>query len=105
MVQKSKAAQRENAALMAKNVSLCQAILKLSCFTCGGTTVPTVLPTGNRSLLMENGRLRGKYIHATALLNQILLSAPPAERPPVVARVGEGASRANRAGRLRRYLY
>jgi hypothetical protein len=54
---------------------------------------------------MENGRLRGKYIHATALLNQILLSAPPAERPPVVARVGEGASRANRAGRLRRYLY
>jgi hypothetical protein len=54
---------------------------------------------------MENGRLKGEYMHATALFNQILLSAPLAEHPPVVARIGEGASRANRAARLRRYLY
>jgi hypothetical protein len=50
MVQNSKVAQRENAALMAENG---QAILKKSCFTCGGATVPTVLPTGDRRLLME----------------------------------------------------
>lgn len=48
MVQNSKV--RENATLMAENG---QAILKKSCFTCGGATVPTVLPTGNRRLLME----------------------------------------------------
>jgi homeobox-leucine zipper protein len=78
VVQNSKAAQRENAALMAENVSLRLAILKKCCFTCGGTMVPAELPAENRRLLMENGRLRGEFMRATALLDQILLSAPPA---------------------------
>jgi homeobox-leucine zipper protein len=63
---------------MAENVSLRQAILKKCCFMCGGMMVPAELPTENRRLLMENGRLRGEYMRVTALLNQILLSAPPA---------------------------
>ena len=40
MVQNSKAAQRENTALIVENVSLRQATLKNSCFTCGGAAVP-----------------------------------------------------------------
>ena len=55
MVQNSKAAQRENTALIVENVSLRQATLKNSCFTCVGA----VVPTENRHLLMENGRLKG----------------------------------------------
>jgi len=110
MVQKSKAAQRDNAALMAENMSLRKAILTNSCFTCGGAMVPAELPAENRRLLMENMRLRVECIRATALLNQILRSAPPAERrPPAVVAcrpvlsVGEGASKADRAARLRRH--
>jgi homeobox-leucine zipper protein len=105
VVQNSKAAQSENAALVAENESLRQAILKKSCFTCGGTMVPAELLAEDRPLLMENGKLRGEYMSATALLNQILLTAPPAKRPPVVAHVNEGASRADRTARLRMYLY
>ena len=75
---------------MAENVSLREAILKKSCFTCSGTMVPAELLAENRPLLMENGKLRGEYMRATALLNQILLTAPPAKRPPVVAHVNEG---------------
>jgi homeobox-leucine zipper protein len=65
MVQNNKAAQRENAALTAENMSLLQAILKKSCFTCGDTTVPAELPARSRRLLMENGRLKGEYTHHT----------------------------------------
>ena len=64
-VQKSKAAQRDNAALMAENTSLRKAILTNSCFTCGGVMVPAELPAENRRLLMENGRLRGEYTQHT----------------------------------------
>ncbi|XP_066393796.1 homeobox-leucine zipper protein ROC6-like isoform X2 [Miscanthus floridulus] len=110
VVQKSKAAQRETAALTAENMSLRKAILTNSCFTCGGAMVPAELPAENRRLLMENMRLRVECIRATALLNQILRSAPPAERrPPAVVAcrpvlsVGEGASKADRAARLRRH--
>jgi hypothetical protein len=46
---------------MAENVPLRLAILKKSCFTCGGATVPTELPDENQRLLMENGRLRSEY--------------------------------------------
>ena len=108
-MQNNKAVEKENAALMAENVSLRQAILKKCCFTCGGATVPAELPAENRRLLMEKARLRDEYMRTTALINQILLSAPPAERPPVVARpavlsVGEGASRgADRAAHLHRH--
>ena len=61
MVQNSKAAQRENTALIVENVSLRQATLKNSCFTCGGAAVPAQ----NQHLLMENGRLRGEYTQHT----------------------------------------
>ena len=50
---------------MAENVSLREAILKKSCFTCSGTMVPAELLAENRPLLMENGRLRGEYTHHT----------------------------------------
>jgi homeobox-leucine zipper protein len=111
VVQKSKAAQQENAALMAENMSLRKAILTKSCFTCGGAMVPAELPAENRPLLKENMRLRGECIRATALLNQILRSAPPAEqRPPAVVAcrpaalsVGEGASKDDRTAGLRRH--
>jgi homeobox-leucine zipper protein len=43
---------------------------------CSGATVPGELPVGNRRLLMENRRLRGEYMRATVLLNQILLLTP-----------------------------
>jgi chaperone required for assembly of F1-ATPase len=65
VVQNSEAAQRENAILMAENVPLCLAILKKSCFTCGGATVPAELPDENQRLLMENGRLRSEYTQHT----------------------------------------
>jgi len=61
MVQNSKAAQRENTALIVENVSLRQATLKNSCFTCSGAAVPAE----NWHLLMENGRLMGEYTHHT----------------------------------------
>ena len=93
---------------MAENVSLRQAILTKSCFTCGGATVPIELPAENRRLVMENARLRDENMRATALLNQILHSVPPAERPPVITSgraavlsASEGARRADRASRLR----
>ncbi|XP_066393860.1 homeobox-leucine zipper protein ROC6-like [Miscanthus floridulus] len=108
LVQNSKVFQHENAVLMAENVSLRQAILTKSCFTCGGATVPIELPAENRRLVMENARLRDENMRATALLNQILLSVPPAERPPVITSgrpavlsASEGARRADRAARLR----
>jgi len=61
MVQNSKAAQWENTALIVENVSLHQATLKNSCFTCGGAAVPAE----NWHLLMENSRLRGEYTQHT----------------------------------------
>jgi homeobox-leucine zipper protein len=107
-VQNSKVFQQEKAALMAENVSLRQAILTKSCFTCGGATVPIELPAENQRLVMENARLRDENMRATALLNQILFSVPPADHPPVITRgrpavlsVGEGARRGDRAARLR----
>jgi len=118
MEHNSKAAQRQNAALLAENASLRQAMLKRSCFTCGGATVPAELLAENHRLLMENARLRGDYMRATELLNQIVLQhsaapGPAVQRPPavvfrrpgaVVLPVDEGASKqADRDTRLRRH--
>jgi hypothetical protein len=75
-VHNSKAVEKENVALMTENMSLRNAILKKFCFMCGGATVPAELLAENRRPLTENARLRDEYMRTTALLNQILLSAP-----------------------------
>lgn len=113
-MQSNKAVQKKNAALMAENVSLRQAILNKSCFSCGGLTEPADLHSEHQRLLMENARLRDEIMRAKALLHQMLHPAPPAERrppPPVVphrrpaavlSAASEGGSvRADRAAPLR----
>lgn len=108
LAQNSRVVQQENAALMAENASLRHAILTGSCLACGGATTaaaPAELPPESRRLVAENARLRGEYARATALLNQILLSAPAPPGPAAAAVVVSSSSVARpvayRAARLR----
>uniref|UniRef100_A0A804Q909 Uncharacterized protein n=1 Tax=Zea mays TaxID=4577 RepID=A0A804Q909_MAIZE len=108
LAQNNRVVQQENAALMAENASLRHAILTGSCLACGGATTaaaPAELPPESRRLVAENARLRGEYARATALLNQILLSAPAPPGPAAAAVVVSSSSVArpvaDRAARLR----
>ncbi|OEL38095.1 Homeobox-leucine zipper protein ANTHOCYANINLESS 2 [Dichanthelium oligosanthes] len=100
LVQDSKTAQQENAALMAENVALRHAMLAKCCVTCGGETVPADLSLEKRRLLAENARLKHEYMRATAFLGKIILEARPTEPPvsssihPVLSIVDGRAGRA-----------
>lgn len=73
--QDSKVIQAENELLRAENLAFREAILKKTCLTCGGPTVPAEEKPEQLRLRMENARLKDELLRASTILNDLSCTA------------------------------